>query len=106
MPKRNDTGRKPGQAELREAMRIAELDISVQRTHPRALPADPTKLQHINTYGSLPDFYIDRPFCCRLCGQWEIWKAHSQKWYYEEAKGHIDATAVACHACRKAKSRE
>jgi len=25
--------------------------------------------------------------------------------YYEEAKGHIDAVAVECHACRKAKKQ-
>lgn len=34
------------------------------------------------------------------CGKEEIWKAADQKWYYEEAKGHIDARAVRCHDCR------
>jgi hypothetical protein len=52
------------------------------------------KLDHINTYGFLPRFYIDRPFQCRDCGKEEIWRAADQKWYYEEAKGHTDATAL------------
>jgi hypothetical protein len=30
----------------------------------------------------------------------EIWKAADQKWYYEEAKGHVDAKAVECYDCR------
>ena len=68
--------------------------------HPSAATADPEKLSHINTYGSLPDYYIDQPFTCRVCGKREIWKARDQKWYYEEAGGHIDARAVECHDCR------
>lgn len=103
MPKRRDTGRDPSLKDLREADRVAQLHPEQQKTHPSALPADPAKLAHINTYGSLPEFYIDRPFVCRRCGKREIWRAADQKWYYEEAKGHIDARAVECHACRKAK---
>ena len=99
-----DTGRDPAPAELREAKRIAALPADVQQHHPAAVPADHSKLDHINTYGYLPDFYIDRPFSCRDCGKEEIWRAADQKWYYEEAKGHIDARAVRCHACRKEKS--
>jgi len=97
------TGRDPGQKELREAKRVAALHPEQQRNHPSARPADMAKLGHINTYGALPEFYIDRPFTCRICGKEEIWKAADQKWYYEEARGHIDAQAVECHDCRKAK---
>ena len=103
MRRRHDTGRDPLASELREAKRIAALPADVQRSHPAALPADHSQLSHINTYGALPDFYIDKPFKCRECGKEEIWKAADQKWYYEEAKGHIDAHAVRCHACRKAR---
>jgi hypothetical protein len=103
MPKRRDTGRNPSAKELREADRVAQLHPLQQKTHPSALPADPAKLAHINTYGFLPEFYIDRPFACRRCGKREIWRAADQKWYYEEAKKHIDARAVECHDCRKAK---
>ena len=98
-------GRNPSQEELREAERVLRLSPFAQRNHPTAVPADHTKLSHINTYGSLPDFYLDRPFTCRKCGKVEIWKAKDQQWYYEEAKGHIDARAVECHDCRTAKSR-
>lgn len=103
MPQRRYTGRNPSAKQLREAERIAGLHPLQQRSHPSALAADPQKLAHINTYGSLPEYYIDRPFACRRCGKWEIWLARDQKWYYEEAKGHMDARAVECHACRKAK---
>ena len=102
----NNSGWNPTPKELREAVRIASLDPAQQKGHPSAVRADPAKLAHVNTYGALPEFYIDQPFCCRRCQKWEIWKAEAQKWYYEEAKGHIDATAVECHDCRKAKKSE
>ena len=105
MVKRRDTGRDPSLKALREADRVTQLHPDQQRSHPSAIAAEPDKLRHINTYGALPDFYIDRPFICRHCGKREIWRAVDQKWYYEEAKGHIDATAVECHTCRSAKKR-
>ncbi len=101
--KKYDNGRNPSARELREAERIVQLHPQQQRTHPSAIPSDIDKLAHINTYGELPDYYIDRPFTCRNCGKQEIWKARDQKWYYEEAKGHIDAVAVECHDCRKSR---
>ena len=100
-----NTGRDPKEKELREAERVLSLSPAQQRNHPSAVAADHNKLTHINTYGSLPDFYLDRPFTCRKCGKREIWKAKDQKWYYETAKGHIDAVAVECHACRKTKKQ-
>ncbi len=99
------TGRNPSARELREADRVLQLHPQQQKHHPSAVAADHNKLKHINTYGALPDFYLDRPFICRACGKREIWKARDQKWYYEEAKGHIDAIAVECHMCRKAGRR-
>ena len=103
MEKRQDTGRNPSAKELREAERVLQLHPLQQRDHPSAVAADHRKLNHINTYGSLPDVYIDQPLICRKCGKREIWKARDQKWYYEEAKGHVDAIAVECHSCRKAR---
>jgi hypothetical protein len=99
----NPSGRNPNERELREAERILRLAPAQQRNHPSAVAADHDKLSHINTYGSLPDFYLDQPFTCRQCGQREIWRARDQKWYYEVAKGHTDARAVECRACRKSK---
>lgn len=103
--KKEDSGRNPSPSDLREAERIAGLTPEQQKGHPSSVLADPAKLDHINTYGELPEYYIDKPFTCRICGKTEIWKARAQKWYYEEAKGHIDAKAVACHDCRVSKKR-
>ena len=105
MSRNPDSGRNPNRRELNEAKRIAALHPEVQRSHPTAVQADASRLSHINTYGALPEFYIDQPFICRDCGKEEIWRARDQKWYYEEAKGHIDAVAVRCHDCRTARSR-
>ncbi len=103
--KKRLTGKSPSARELAEAKRIAALLPELQKTHPRAVKADHSKLDHINTYGSLPDYYIEKPFTCRDCGAEEIWRAVDQKWYYEEAKGHIDARAVRCHACRASRKK-
>ncbi len=106
MTKHHDTGRNPRLKELKAVERVAQLPPSQQKDHPSAIAADASKLDHINTYGCLPEYYIDQPFNCRLCGRREIWRAQDQKWYYEEAKGHIDAVAVECHDCRKSKKQD
>lgn len=105
-PKRPVKRRDVSLKDLREADRVAQLHPVQQREHPSALLVDVRKLDHVNAYGELPVFYIDRPFICRLCGKREIWRARDQKWYHEEAKGHIDATAVECHDCRVAKKEK
>ena len=97
-------GRNPTAEDLRAADLVQQLPPEKQRAHPSAVPADHDKLDHINTYGSLPDYYIDLPFVCPRCGASQIWKVRDQRWYYEEAKGHIDATAVHCHDCRRGAS--
>ena len=105
MKTRVNTGRNPTEQELCEAKRVRGLPPAQQKHHPSALQADHAKLAHINTYGFLPEYYLDLAFVCRNCGNEQIWKAADQKWYYEEAKGHIDARAVECHACRQAKKK-
>lgn len=65
-------------------------------------PADRERLaRHNNTYGVLPEYYADRPFVCRDCGEEHVWTAKQQKWWYEVALGHIDSTAVRCISCRR-----
>jgi hypothetical protein len=64
------------------------------------IQADHKQLEHINTYGFSPIFYINKPFECRDCGAKEIWTAKQQKWWYEVAKGYIDSTAIRCRRCR------
>jgi len=65
-----------------------------------SIEADHSQLDHNNTYGFLPLFYVDKLFTCCDCGSEEIWTAKQQKWWYEIAKGHIDSTAVRCRKCR------
>ena len=101
--RRKNTGRDPSAGEIAEAERFAKYHPSLYRLVPSAVAADHSRLAHINTYGDLPEYYIDQPFSCRKCGKREIWRAADQKWYYEEAKGHIDAKAVECYSCRKAR---
>ncbi len=101
--KQKDTGKNPSAKAVKEAERVLSLHPEQQRSHPSAVPADHNALEHINTYGALPDYYLDQPFICRRCGKQEIWKAKDQKWFYEVVKGHIDAKAVECHCCRKSK---
>lgn len=67
---------------------------------PGMVPADRDKLAHNNTYSMLPLFYVDTAFTCRDCGNQEVWTGKQQKWWHEEAKGHIDSRAVRCRPCR------
>lgn len=105
MRKKLITGRDQSKKEVREAERVMNLHPLQQKAHPSAIQSDTRKLGHINTYGSLPEYYIDQVFTCRQCAKREIWKARDQKWFYEEAKGHIDAQAVECHDCRVQKKQ-
>jgi Probable zinc-ribbon domain len=66
---------------------------------------DPTALAPNNSY-DVPDFvtrryYLDKPFICEGCGRQEVWTAVQQKWWYEEAKGSVFATAKFCRPCRR-----
>jgi Probable zinc-ribbon domain len=35
--------------------------------------------RHNNTYGELPQYYLDREFTCRDCGEEHVWTAKQQK---------------------------
>lgn len=100
MVKQKSTGRNPTPRELADVDRWLTWAPS---QNPSAVPADHARLDHINTYGVLPEYYVDLPFTCRRCAKREIWRSADQKWYYEQAKGHIDARAVECHDCRTKK---
>lgn len=65
-----------------------------------AVKADHAELAHNNTYGSLPEFYLDIAFRCVECDSEEVWTAKQQKWWYEIAKGSIHSYAKRCRACR------
>ena len=87
--------------DLQWAKHVAAKPHDPNNPPPGAALADHRELAHINTYGELPAYYVDKPFVCRDCGAEEIWTARQQKWWYEVAKGHIDSTAVRCRPCRK-----
>lgn len=65
------------------------------------IPADIGKQVPNNSWGPPVTAYFDIDFRCRDCGKEETWTAEQQKWYYEEAKGSLYASAVRCHDCRK-----
>jgi hypothetical protein len=71
-----------------------------------AVEADHLELVHNNTYGPLPNFYVDRSYVCRDCSSDELWTAKQQKWWYEIAKGDINSIAVRCRRCRNALSNQ
>ena len=77
MTRKLRTGRNPSPKDLADAKRIAALNPDAQRMHPSSVAADPSKLTHINSYGSLPEYYIDQPFRCCGCGKEEIWRART-----------------------------
>jgi Probable zinc-ribbon domain len=89
----------------RRAERAVGLQSFDPRGHPKSWPlgvvaSNPAKLALNNTLGLLPLFYIDTAFTCRDCGSKEVWTAKQQKWWHEEAQGHIDSHAVRCRPCR------
>lgn len=90
---------------LKRAEKLKEQLKYPNKYDPRRLvgivEADHNELSHNNTYGPLPDYYIDLAFTCRDCGSEEVWTAKQQKWWYEIAKGDINTTAIRCRPCRK-----
>ena len=65
-----------------------------------AIPAS-LELQNPNGTWSPPLFYRDIPFACKDCAKSEVWTAAQQRWYYEIAKGPVQAHATRCRPCRK-----
>ena len=70
------------------------------------LPVNKSKVVFNSTFFEIPDFYEDKPFKCRECGKNEVWTAKQQKWWYEEAKGDLETTAILCRACRDIKKHQ
>ncbi len=102
MGKKTIKPKNPSSKELLRAKHVAAKRHDPKHLPPGAIWADHDKLDHINTYGELPPYYLDKPFACRDCGVEQIWTAKQQQWWHEEAKGHIDSFAVRCRACRRA----
>lgn len=62
--------------------------------------ADLSKQAPNNSYGP-PTEYRDTEFTCEDCGKEECWTAKQQQWWYEVAKGPINARAIRCRDCRR-----
>jgi putative zinc ribbon protein len=67
-----------------------------------AIGADLTKLVDWRSYGDPQFWYVDERFQCKDCGLYQVWKAASQQWWYEVARGSLYSKARRCRACRKA----
>ena len=94
------------ESRLIRAKALIEVDPRYDSPPSGAVLADATKLAHNNTYDTLPKFYLDKLVTCRDCGAEEVWPAERQKWWYEEAKGNINTTAVLCRICRAIAKQE
>ncbi len=70
-----------------------------------ALPVDKSKIHSSHVIFEVPEVYRDISFVCHGCGINQVWKAHRQKWWYEEAGGDIESKAILCRECR-AKERK
>ena len=66
---------------------------------------DESKVRHHSLYFKIPSVYRDKKFNCRICDKEGIWTARQQKWWYEEAGGNLETTAVHCRECRDKKNR-
>jgi hypothetical protein len=104
MTSRKGKRQKVAENALARAKALAHIDPRRPGTvpPPGSVMADASALDHNNTYGLLPSFYIDKVVVCRQCGKEEVWPAERQKWWYEVAKGNINTQAVLCRACRAA----
>ncbi len=62
--------------------------------------ADLSKQAPNNSYCP-PTEYSDTEFTCVDCGKEEVWTVRQQQWWYEVAKGSINAGAIRCRDCRR-----
>jgi hypothetical protein len=70
------------------------------------IPVDKSKVFSRSVLPKIPDYYRDRWFTCKDCGEGDLWTAKQQKRWYEEQGGEIEAIAIRCRVCRrKEKSR-
>jgi hypothetical protein len=65
-----------------------------------ALPVDPDLINLGGSYHR-PIFFSDQPFTCVDCGTNCVWKAESQRWYFEKFHAPYYETAKRCRACRR-----
>lgn len=64
-------------------------------------PLDRSKIKSKSVLPRIPDYYENKTFTCVDCGSKEVWTAKQQKWWYEQAGGEIETTAIRCRKCRR-----
>ena len=64
------------------------------------MPVDRAKVFSKCAIPLIPDFYRDKDFVCVDCNCHQLWTAKQQKWWYEEAQGELESTAIRCRSCR------
>ena len=74
--------------------------------NPARIPVNKSRVVYNSTMFDIPESYEDKPFKCKRCGKEETWTAKQQKWWYEEAKGDLETTAVLCRSCRDLKKHQ
>ena len=80
---------------------ITEELLAKELAEGKALLVDQSKILSWRDHTFIPEYYRDQPFKCRDCGATETWTAAQQKWWFEEAGGEIESTAIRCRACRE-----
>lgn len=86
---------------LARARKLAQATIREITGRPEIELSDHRKLEECGGNCLWPECYKDLEFRCRDCGSLEAWTAKQRKWWYEEAKGHLDSTAIRCRPCRR-----
>lgn len=70
-------------------------DIEVHR-----VKVNPSRVTHTSTLYNIPEYYEDLEFRCVDCGEYSIWRANDQKWWYETKGNPLERIAVRCKQCR------
>ncbi|MEP3478311.1 MAG: zinc-ribbon domain containing protein [Fuerstiella sp.] len=91
---------------LNEKRRKRGETVSFENPDDNVVWADVRKQVPNSSWGPPVEYYVDIRFQCVDCDSGEIWTAKQQKWYYEEAKGSLYATAVRCKSCREKRRLE
>jgi len=89
MKAHSQSGREPTEQELREAERVLSLGPVQQKNHPSSVAADHSKLSHINTYGRLPDYYLDRPFTAASAASGRFGKPQTRSGIMRRPRGTL-----------------
>jgi len=83
----------------KERKKRAEFELGLKRG--TIIPVDKAKIISRSVLPEIPDYYEDRWFTCKDCGERDLWAAKQQKRWYEEQGGEIEAIAIRCRSCRR-----